>query len=429
MTSVSGVKGILGNGRDHDGAPAPAVLVFLLCAAAFTSSWTGFRVAGVNLADLFTGAALVSSVAYGLSGRRSLLVPWQFVVLPAVVVALMARDAFVFDRLPFQALTAAEYTSGVSLGETVGGSATFLLRLILCWTAIGVATSLVRGSVGHLVIVCGAWVSGTAVSVYWAIAQSVFGLPDLPFIYHIDSLTRAVGLANHPNSFAETIGTALPIAVFVATGSRTRPLLRVLGCVTAAAFVGALFLSGSRAGIALGLGALVASVLVRLIWSGRAVWAVPIGLLSVVAGILWLPQVWATTRFAQDAAQVSDSARLAALRQGLDLFASHPVGGSGLSIWLGEMVPLILLSGGGLLLFTAFYWSLGSVILHVWRARRQEFIAQLVCSCAVVIVFGLLNNGLVERYLYWPLVVGFYLARAARDQSASGDAHRNEECS
>jgi hypothetical protein len=386
----------------------PRLLFVLLSCAALTSSWTGFRIVGLNLADFFLIGALIYSLAIGSFGRTRLPVPWQFLVLPAVILLLMTRDALFYDRLPFQAITAAQYTTGDALGQTVGGSGTFLIRVVLSWTAVGIAVGAFRQSQRHLLAIAGVWVAGTAVSVGWAVAQTTLALPDLPFVYHIDSATRAVGLANHPNSLAETIGTALPLAVYCAIGPRANAFRRIVGFVLLIAATWALFLSGSRAGLAVGVFALALSVVIRLIWSGKGVWGVPLGLLTVVGGIVWLPRVWATTRFSQGSAQISDSERVDALKQGLSLFAQHPLGGSGLSIWLGEMVPLILLAGGGAILFFAFYSSIMSVFVRLWSGRRNEFMMQLVCSCAVVLVFGLLNNGLVERYLYWPFVIGFY---------------------
>lgn len=396
------------DGQGNVGHP-PRVLFVLLCLAAFTSSWTGFRISGLNLADFFLAAALCCSLAIGVVGRTPVPVSWQFVLLPLVILVLMARDAFIYDRLPFQALTAAQYTTGDALGETVGGSATFLVRVILCWTAVGISLGLFRSSPRHLVVVIGAWAAGTACSVGWAVAQTTFALPDLPFIYHIDSVTRAVGFANHPNSFAETVGTVIPVVVFLAFGPKGGALRRIVGLLFLASASWALFLSGSRAGLAVGLVALVLSVVIRLFWSGKGVWGVPLGLLAIVGAVLWLPSVWSTTRFSQGAAQVSDSERLSALAQGVGLFTQHPLGGSGLSVWLGEMVPLILLAGGGVVLFSTFYASLGSVLLRTWVGRSDELVMHLLCSSAVVLIFGLLNNGMVERYLYWPFIIGFFL--------------------
>ncbi|MBF4582938.1 O-antigen ligase family protein [Curtobacterium sp. VKM Ac-2865] len=388
------------------------LLLLLLLAAAMTSPWTGVRIAGLNLADFFLVASLALALLLGLTRRVAVPMPWQFVVLPVVVLVLMGRDAVFFDRLPFQTLEAAQFTTGDALGETVGGSATFLVRLVLCWTAVGLSVGAFHRFPRALVSIIAAWLLGIAIGVSWSILQFTFALPDLPFVFHIDSAARAVGLTNHPNSLAETIGVGLPLAVFLALGPRAGLVRRAGGCALVVLSMWGLFLTGSRAGLAVGFFALVLSVIIRLIWSGRGAWGLPLGLLSIVGAVLWLPSVWATTRFSQGVAEASDSARVQALTEGLGIFLRHPLGGAGLSTWLGEMVPLILLSGGGVILFAAFYSSLGSVFRRVWRARGQELNAHLAGAGLVVLAFGLLNNGLVERYLYWPLIVGFYLASA-----------------
>lgn len=387
----------------------PRLLLFLLCSAAFSSSWTGFRVSGLNLADLFLILALSYSLIIGILGRVRLPVAWPFLVLPTVVLLLMGRDALFFDRLPFQTLSAAQYTTGESLGETVGGSATFLIRLILCWTAVGLALGVFQRSPRDLVRVAVSWVAGTAISAIWAAGQTTLALPDLPFIYHIESATRAVGLANHPNSFAETIVTVVPLAVHFAFGPRAGVVRRAVGAAFVGLVIWALFLSGSRAGLAVGIVALVLSVVIRLVWSGRGVWGIPLALLAIVGAVLWLPRIWSTTRFSQGAGQLSDNERIHALTQGFELFARHPLGGAGLSTWLGEMVPLILLSGGGLILFFTFYASIGSVLIRALSGRNDELVMQLLAATILVLIFGLLNNGLVERYLYWALILAYHL--------------------
>lgn len=400
----------------HTGIDRPLqhgrLLLIASLLSAFTSSWTGFRVSGLNLTDFFLVGALVIAVASELLGRVSLRLSWQFSVLPVVGVLLMARDALVLDRLPFQTLTAAQYTSGDSLGETVGGSATFLARLLLSWTLVAIAASAFRDRPHRLVWLSGAWVAGAVVSAAWAVVQSTSPAPDLPFLYHVESATRALGLSNHPNSLAETISATMPLLIFVAAGGSSRIGIRLLGTLGAAVGLWALFLSGSRAGLLMGFLALIGSLLIRLRWSGKAVWGLPIVLLGTGAGIVFLPHIWSTTRFSSGGGQLSDIARLQALKEGFGLFLAHPVLGGGLSTWLGEMVPLILLSGGGLALFFVFYASLGTVLLRVWRARSRELLAHLAWSGAVVLLFGLLNNGIVERYLYWPFILGFFLVLA-----------------
>lgn len=397
------------------------LLLVVTILSAFTSSWTGFRLSGLNLTDVFLVAALLIALVSEMLGRVSLRLSWHFFVLPAVVILLMTRDALVFDRLPFQTLTAAQYTSGDSLGETVGGSATFLARLVLSWTVIGVIASAFRNRPQRLVMLAGAWTAGAVVSAVWAIVQSTVSLPELPFLYHVDSATRALGLSNHPNSLAETISATIPLLVYFATGGSPKILHRFLGLVFAAASLWALFLSGSRAGLLMGFLALTGSLLIRLRWSGKAVWGLPIVLLGTGAGIVFLPQIWSTTRFSSGGGALSNVARLQALNDGWDLFLSNPILGGGLSTWLGEMVPLILLSGGGLALFVVFYASLGAVLLRVGRARSEELLAHLVWCGMVVLLFGLLNNGLVERYLYWPFVLGFFLVLSKESAPNSGE--------
>ncbi|WP_147281437.1 O-antigen ligase [Curtobacterium sp. AG1037] len=379
---------------------------------------------GLNLADFFLVAAAILSAVSLAAGRVTLQLRWQFLLLPALVLMLMARDAIVFDRLPFQQLTAALYTTGESVGETAGGSAAFLGRILLCWTIIGVATSAFRDRKDALVRLAGFWSVGIGISAVWTVVQYAAGLPDLPFLYHVDSAVRSVGLSNHPNSLAETVCVAIPLFCHYAFGREKKVQLRMLAFIGLTAGVWSLFLSGSRAGLAMGLIAFVGSGVVRLRLSGRGIWGIPLGLLATAVGILVLPQVWATTRFSAGSAQLSNTARAQALQEGFEIFVSHPILGAGLSSWLGEMVPLILLAGGGLLLFAVFYAGIGSVFVRGLRGSRDELTAQLSWSACIVLMFGILNNGIVERYLYWPFILAFFLTLNRANNSSTSEAQQ-----
>ena len=66
------------------------LLLTILGLAAFTSSWTGFRISGFNLTDAFLVAAFLVAVGGEFLDRTSVQVRWQFTVLPVVVIVLMA---------------------------------------------------------------------------------------------------------------------------------------------------------------------------------------------------------------------------------------------------------------------------------------------------------------------------------------------------
>jgi hypothetical protein len=123
-----------------------------------------------------------------------------------------------------------------------------------------------------------------------------------------------------------------------------------------------------------------------------------------------MPAILDATRFFDKLGQISTAMRLANLERGLDLFNSNPLFGSGVGSWTYEMVPLILLTSGGLLYFIVFYGSLAYPILVRPRSSGGMFVPILVISAVSVFAYGLLGNGIFERYLYWPFAALFALS-------------------
>ena len=379
-------------------------LTFLVVAlAALTSSWTGVRIGGVNLSDplIAVGAAMAFVT---VKGRPRL--PW-FVLLPVgAVAAFVLRDVLVGRPLTFE-FTGFGNVVGEARGNVVTGPAILALRFGLSFLAVAVAIVPFRGSRRAIGALAGTWATGAAISAIWAFAQTELGYSDLAWQFHITSPDRAFGLANHPNSLGQSAAMSIGILLWMAIGSHAAGArVRLIGIGGAAACGYAVSASGSRTALVIiALTVLVAgSVLMSR--GRRSVLLIPILLLTAAAALLWTGPLLASSRFSDRSADASDILRNARLDQGWDIFANAPLMGSGIYRWQGEMVPLLLLTSGGLLMVAAFYAAWLLPTFRLLRFRGDQLMKVLGVAGLAFLVAGFLNNALVERYLYWPLLLG-----------------------
>lgn len=380
--------------------------------AALTSSWTGVRIAGINLVDYLLVAAVVFVLLDAVSNGRRLPV-YAWAVLPPVVLLIIGLSGSVVRGDPLSANRLGwERVVGSSVGAEFTGALPLIARMALSITAVtiilaGVSNNAQDRNVLVKRIMC-TWAAGAAISGAYGVFQRVGDVGNLPFVYQIVSDTRATGLANHPNSFGQTIVLALPVLIYMI--GATHGFAKAVMALSLPISMYAIFLSGSRG--ALLCGPVIAVVtFTYLMTSGKrlAIWVPPIVALFLALAIVTMPTVLKATRFFDESGRVSSAVRRANLERGIDLFYTNPLFGAGVGSWNSEMVPLILLTSGGVLYLVVFYGSLAHPLLVRPRTSGGLFVPILVISAIGFFGFGLLNNGIVERYLYWPFAALFAL--------------------
>lgn len=385
----------------------------LTFAAALTSTWTGVRLAGVNLVDILLVLAVgFSLLAAASSGQRLPIYAWA-VIPPASLLAIALIGAVVRGDPLSSSRAGWERVVGSAVGAEYTGALPLVARMTLALTAVAIVLAGVannardrRATVEKIIFT---WAVGAAISAAYGVAQYMGGFSNLPFLYQIVTDTRTSGLGNHPNSFGQTIAYALPVQLYMAGASRG--IFKGLTVLSVPVSMYAIFLSGSRAAILCGAIVFVLAS-IYLLGSARRLhfWGPLTATLLSAAAIVALPTVLSDTRFFDQSGQLSNSLRRANLNRGLDLFNSNPLFGSGVGSWNSEMVPLIVLTSGGVLYFAIYYGSLIHPLLVRSRMPEGRFVAILVISILGFFAYGLLNNGFVERYLYWPFAALFALS-------------------
>lgn len=392
--------------------------VWLALGAAFTSPWTAVRISGLNVADFLLVAATLAALLAAVCERRRLPIFLWAALPPLALLVIAIINSVVRDHSLWAERATDEWVVGSAAAAGYGGAIPLILRMALAITAVAaiVAGAAEASEDGRMLVerIIRCWAAGAAVSAVYGVITFSFldnrsPLSGSSFLYHVIAETRAAGLATHPNSFGQSIAVALPVLIYM-IGVR-RGLGRAATTALVATSFYAIVLSGSRADIVLG-SALAAVTVLCLVLTGRKLrpW-IPLALAaSLPLAILITPALARYLRFGSKSGQLSTSERTASLEAGLNLFDANPLLGAGVGSWGDEMVPLIVLTSGGVIFFVVFYGSLVRPLYRRSGPPGTSFTRILTISAVGVLAFGLLNNAIVERYLYWPFAALFALS-------------------
>lgn len=384
--------------------------------AALTNTWTGVRLAGIGLADFLLVTAIVL-ILLTAAVRRSRLPLFSWAALPPITLLLIAFAGSILRGDPLSSTRGiSEWSVNAATGAAYGGAIPLVIRLTLSLTAVSIVVAGLstqahdrRAVIQKLMY---AWAVGAGLSAAYGVMaylpiMNALDLRNLPFLSYFSSPYRATGLAHHPNSFGITISLALPMLMHLA--SITRKWTKFFTILLIALSMYAIFLSGSRAALLGGSILGLATLTYHLFSTKRApIWAIlsAVFVLPAVASIV--PKAIEGSRLFSKSAQISNAARASTIQRAIELFKDNPIFGSGVGSWTGEFVPLIIATSGGLLFFAIFYTCLSYPLIRV-RHLRSSFTSILFISAIGVLGFGLLNNGVAERYLYWPFAALFAL--------------------
>lgn len=386
----------------------PSLLVVVTAFAALCASWNAIRVGPFNVVDIALLVALVLAFFSLISQRLHLTIPiWMW--LPTAGAALfLVRDVLILGR-PLNR-SAELLSSGTGASPLLIFSRIAIATIVL---AIVIATieSRHRGRFVRSMLVW--WVLGIVISSGFALLQSAGTAPQIFTLVQTVNPVRFPGLTSHPNSLAQTIGLALPILIYYVF--HVAGFLKSLPVVGTMIAIAGLYSTGSRAGLLVGLGAAAAVFFLLILQTRFAPMIVPLLLVTIVAAILFGSLIFEGTRLSSSGPGAADSdlGRLRSLNFGLELFFESPVFGVGLGSWVGEAVPLILVTSGGLLFLPLYYAFLIAPLRSFWSLRKDSFYVAVAVSTLGLLAFGFLNNGFAERYIFWPVVVGFTLAASS----------------
>ncbi len=352
--------------------------------AALTASWTTVAVGGNNIVDYLLILALGVLIAARFNKTRSIFVS-GWMLLPLVASLIITCWAIV-------------------VGSADSPDSTMQLRIFLSTAAVAVLlTSLAAdGGSRELQRVLRLWSLGIAISAAVAILTS-FGILHPSEVFVQKSGSRLSGLTSHPNALAFSL--VMGIAPIMYLAGVARSWIRSLGWILAMiVVVWGLVLTGSRAGLIVGLPVLAIAVVLWLRSTRLRVVLVPLTILVGVALAFTIPALLADTRLGQGA-EDSDAGRILINEAAMRWFYDSPVFGGGYDVMHGVAVPIMVLSGGGIILAIGYYAFLLRPV-PVLLAGRALPIAQMgLLSLLAFLAFGVLNPVWMERITYWPALI------------------------
>ncbi|HUR17784.1 MAG TPA: O-antigen ligase family protein [Acidimicrobiales bacterium] len=377
--------------------------------AAFTVPLNGVRVSILTLSDVL----LIVAVA---------------VTLPSLAADSRTRTAGV-SRGVFAGLGAIAFGGviGTLFAADAGASLLTMSKFVLASAGSVLAVMLWAPSQERIRWFCHLWLLGAVFNAVWAI-----------FIGRTPG-ARPAGLSTHPNHLAMVCVLGVGLALGLALTGR-RPL-RGLALAALLPLSVALVLSGSRAAV-VGCAVVVPSVAVlarRVQLAIRALFAVGVFALAVLAGFIRLPEETGLRRIIGDPTTIaSDAERAEHLSQSLDRLNDHPLTGEGFqfaqeahNIYLQVAVAAGPLGVLGLFLIAGAMLRASRGGLHARAgpvSGDQALLAGLGGGYAGYLVAGAFQNVLWDRYLWFYVAAAVVLAQtAATETHEAGLAPQNAE--
>lgn len=386
-------------------------------ASALTAPWNAVLIASVRPSDALLVLSLGCFLAVGID-RRLITLPSWLIQLAAVILALtILHEAF--PTSPTY-LTGRDVFDG--LGRPVpeaftnlGIAGRWLVSLLGIPLMVGFAVGRRRDAARWIAM---AYVAGAAVSGFVALADGL-GVTAISPIF-IAPGGRQTGLTLQPNHLAAAAALALPICVWLIVQQERRSPIYGASCLTG--IIIGLYESGSRGGAGASVFAVVLSLtLMRrlrrkmpLVFSG----VISLTLAAVVALPALASQVARTTRLSGNAAGVasSNNARELLATQALHDFVHSPLSGIGLQVTLdAHSIYLQLLAAGGVLLLSSMLiFVVGALRTALYMESADECSVALLVSLLAWLAFGTVENGLTDRYLYFPVALIVALSTRSR---------------
>ncbi len=376
--------------------------------ASLTAPWNAVIVSHIRPSDALLVVALFSLLAAGFD-HRALALPRWLVQLALVVVLL----AILHQVLP----TSPSYLQGRVVVNAVGLPASevytnmgiagrWLVSLIAIPLLVRLAVAQ-RTEAGRWMAI--AYAGGAAISGFVALTDQL-GVTAISALFILPGLEgRQSGLTLLPNHLAAASALAVSISVWLLVQKERWTTLAGATCLTGT-LIGA-YESGSRGGAVAALLALMLSVvLMRRL--RRNLLLIGLGVISaIMAVVAALPQIVSqfakATRLGGSAVANSDSVRGVLAAQARHDFTHSPVIGIGLQAALdAHSIYLQVLAAGGVILLSSFLiFAAGALWSALKHDRPNQLPIALFISMVALLAFGAVENGLTDRYLYFPVAL------------------------
>jgi O-antigen ligase len=392
---------------------AHKIALALTYAAAAATAWNGLKQGGFRIGDMLIGAALIAFLMADAGRTIPKLPGWvvQFgfiIVLIAAAHEIIPTDPqYLANRLVINGVL--PVPGGIELESNLTVGIKFLVPVIFMPLVFAYAR---KHDKNAILRVAYAFAMGAAIS-------GAVGLSDLLGITHISaSLTglpsvggRAPGLTLHPNFLAMTSIIALPVMIWQLRSENKRT--RVIALLFIVSLLLGLYASGSRAGFAVGPGAILLSVIIMPQYR-RYLPSVILAVVGIAAGLFVLEpslgkSLLQSFRLGGDtgSAQGSDQARAIIFTQGVNDFKHSPIDGVGLQVSEeAHNVYLQALAAGGVILLAGYLIFVFTGIYTVVKAMKFEPLAYpLFVSTVSGAIFVVVQAAFTDRVAYVSLAL------------------------
>lgn len=381
----------------------------LLCASAFSASWNGLHLGSLQIVDMTLVMAMGILALSAIAQHRlwpSTAPFWLWFAATGVLACMIIRQivpisaAYMSGRVDLHGLHGEPSQSSMVSGIQ------WLVALVVLPLCVSGATC---RQVSRIASIATFWLLGVAVSCVVGLLDSIGATQISASLIGdgVDYSGRQAGLCAHANSLGVSAVLAFPVATWLA---RRRPVTGLLLQLLLA--VGTI-LSGSRgaqlmlvlvAGLMFVTARQSRGPMLRLV--GAALVASPLAIsamggLSTIQGTL--------LRFGESggSADSSNAERHQIAVQGLHDFALHPLAGVGLDqLTYAHNIYLQILSSGGLILMLGFGSYMVFALAEGRLVRRHFPLADyLMVTIMTWLVLGMVENSLVDRFLYFPVAM------------------------
>jgi MFS family permease len=397
--------------------------------ASFTATWGGIYLGGIQIADIFLFLAFIVAMAMVVFGTLRFAVPW-WLWAPAVAI-FVGFSALIYSPIPaayfgprYEHVLYSPFSGWSDTGPPGGLKSAFWIVALLVVPIAAIACTALDSRVPKWIV---AWfLAGVAVS-------GLIALTDLTSLTHISrNLTlatlrtgyqfdnhRETGLTDHPNTLGLACTIAVPFAVHFISESRRR----WLPCIALVLLCGGVVASGSRGAQMVFPAAVLVAILVSPHKKKVVGWLAVTLTAAVLGGLTALTQLAPRIldklfRFDESRASVFSNDERALLHaQAWNDFKHYPIFGIGMK-HIGEAhdIYLQMMSAGGSILVAGMliYWF--GTLRTCWMAKRngEALGAYLMLSVIALLVIGVLENQLTDRFLYYTIGCAAALAATYR---------------
>jgi O-antigen ligase len=387
--------------------------------AILTITWNGFRLAGGGISNVFLVLAFgMAAVRAVMLRKPPLLPPWMFMAAIGFVLAAMLRLIFPPDASTLNDIL----VHFRAIPTTTGDQPLFLIPRsdLLALIQVMIAVFVLPLLVASVATTTDRIKRLLDVFVISAAINAVVGLVDVAGIHIAPIIAgqgRSAGLTIHPNYLALTCTVAIPLAMLW-IGRRGR--WRTAGFATTGLLLLGAYASGSRAGaVTAVLGVLATMVVIPRLRTGLG-WTVPaVGMALLALFYFAGDQILEQIRIGGDVGTAVNTAGSNTQRSQLadlamEQFQARPLFGVGFSVITdAHSIYLQLLAAGGVILFLSFLTYMGGLAASVWRAMagpERDVAVAIGVSIAMWLINGVIDNQLVDKYLY--VVPGLLIALA-----------------